>query len=111
MVTFRRDVYREVAYDRLTFRRRRELHRLAAAAIERAPGLAGTDRLPMLALHYSAATDWPHAYDAALGAAAAARVYYAVDESIRFYRAALEAGRRIRRNPTEMAPIWESLGD
>jgi class 3 adenylate cyclase/tetratricopeptide (TPR) repeat protein len=111
MVTFRRDVYREVAYDRLTFRRRRELHRLSAAAIERAPGLAGSARLPMLAFHYTAAADWPQAYNAALAAAEAARTDHAVDESIRFLRSALEAGRRTRRRTSDLAPVWEALGD
>ena len=57
-ISFRSELFRDVAYEQLTFQARRELHRAAAAALESDPALGGASRAIMLATHYEAAGDW-----------------------------------------------------
>ena len=94
-VSFRSELFRDVAYEQLTFQARRELHRAAAAALEADPALGGPRATQMLATHYEAAGDW----DAARRAARRARPRrqsraFALEEAVRSYRIAVEAARR-----------------
>ena len=94
---FRSELFRDVAYDQLTFQARRELHRAAAAAITADPSLGGASRDVMLAAHYEAAGDWDAARDAAERSAASAEKAFALEEAVRGYRTAVEAARRSAR--------------
>jgi class 3 adenylate cyclase/tetratricopeptide (TPR) repeat protein len=110
-VAFRREIYREVAYQQLTFRRRRELHRDAAAAIERSPALAGDAWLPMLSLHFHAAGDWSNAFRCSRDAASEAQARYANDEAVVFCQRAIESGRRANASVDDLRAIYLNLGE
>ncbi|MFD4958316.1 AAA family ATPase [Microbacterium sp. NPDC058389] len=108
-VSFRSELFRDVAYDQLTFQARRELHRAAAAALEADPALGGSARNVMLAAHYEAAGDWGAAHRAAVAAAETAERAFALEEAVRNYRVAVEAARR--SNGTDDLPrLLEALG-
>jgi class 3 adenylate cyclase/tetratricopeptide (TPR) repeat protein len=110
-ITFKHEIYREVAYGQLTFRARRHRHRLAAEAIEGSPNLAGDARLPMLALHFYSAGVWDRAFDYAAQAAAEARGRFASDEAAAFCRTAIDAGRRAGVQPADLRDLYVALGD
>ncbi len=108
---FRREVYREVAYAQLTFRRRRELHRRAAAVIEEQPGVAGTARLAMLALHHFAAADWAAAHAASARAAAEASEQDAPEAAAELSRRAVLAGQRAGLALEALRPSYVRLAE
>nr|WP_283957539.1 adenylate/guanylate cyclase domain-containing protein [Microbacterium ulmi] len=108
-VSFRSELFRDVAYDQLTFQTRRELHRAAAAALEADPSVGGASRAVMLAAHYEAAGDWEAAQDAARQAAEAATQAFALEEAVRAYRVAVEAAKR-SGDGDELADLLEALG-
>ncbi|WP_442577274.1 AAA family ATPase [Microbacterium sp. F51-2R] len=108
-VSFRSELFRDVAYDQLTFQARRELHRAAAAALEADPALGGSARHAMLATHYEAAGDWEAAHRAAIAAAQAAEQAFALEEAVRSYRRAVEAARR-SPGADDLPALLEALG-
>lgn len=109
-VSFRSELFRDVAYEQLTFQARRELHRAAAAALEADPSLGGAARAQMLAAHYEAAGDWEAARRAATQAAEAAEQTFALEEAVRSYRIAVEAARRSAGAGDDLAELLEALG-
>lgn len=110
-VVFRREVHREVAYEQLTFRRRRELHRSAAAVITDQAELVGSARLPMLSHHAFAGEDWPAAYAWSRDAAQAATEQHAPQEAAEFCRRAIVAGRRSGLAMDDLRPLYVHRGE
>jgi class 3 adenylate cyclase len=108
-VAFRSELFRDVAYEQLTFQARRELHRAAAVALEADPALGGSGRFAMLATHYEAAGDWDSARRAAVAAAEAAHEAFALQEAVRSYRIAVEAARR-SAGAEDLPALLEALG-
>lgn len=108
-VSFRSELFRDVAYEQLTFQARRELHRAAAAALEADPALGGSARDIMLAAHYEAAGEWEAARTAARRAAESAEEAFALEEAVRAYRVAVEAAQR-SHDADGLAELLESLG-
>lgn len=108
-VSFRSELFRDVAYDQLTFQARRELHRAAASALESNPLLGGSARNVMLAAHYEAAGDWAAAQDAARHAAEEAVESFALEEAVRAYRVAVTAAQHAG-DTGELADLLEVLG-
>lgn len=108
-ISFRSELFRDVAYAQLTYQARRELHRAAAAALEADPVLGGSARNVMLATHYEAAGDWEAARRAALAAATAAEETFALEEAVRNYRLAVEAARR-SAGAEDLAALLQALG-
>ena len=111
VVSFVRQIFREMAYTQLSYRTRRQLHVRVARAIEERPALAGRARLPMLALHYSEAGVWDRALDAARAAGDHARDASAHEEAVDFYRRALVAGQRVGAGADVLAGLHEEVGD
>ena len=70
---FRQAIVRDVVYEGLSFRRRRELHGKAGAAIQRLAGSHPEQEAEILALHYQAAQDYAKAWHFARLAADRAR--------------------------------------
>lgn len=105
-VVFRREVHREVAYEQLTFRRRRELHGQAAAVITDHGELVGNARLPMLSLHSFAAEDWSAAFTWSRDAAAVATEQHAPQEAAEFCRRAIVSGRRSGLPMADLRPSY-----
>jgi tetratricopeptide (TPR) repeat protein len=109
---FRHGVLRDVAYEGLSYKRRRDLHSKAAHATERLAGDKTDAVADLLALHYSLAQEWEPTWRYARIAADDARDAYANVDAATQYERALEAAGRLRRvNARDKAEVWEALGD
>ena len=109
---FRHALVRDVAYEGLSYRRRRELHRRAGAATERLAGGNVEQVAEMLARHYTAAQDHDMAWRYARIAAERARASYANVEAATHYEDALDAVRRLPEvGDRERAAMLSGLGD
>jgi predicted ATPase len=109
---FRQALARDVAYEGLSYARRRELHRRAGAATERLAQGRLEQVADLLARHYSAAQDVDLAWRYARLAAQRARAAYANEEAATHYEQALDAVRRLPDvGDTERAAMWSGLGD
>lgn len=102
---------RDVAYDGLSFRRRRELHLRAARVLERSKddpeALAD-----LLSLHYTIGGDAERAWHYARIAGDQARKAYANVDAAAHYMRALESARRLDQvTDAERAEVWAQLGD
>jgi class 3 adenylate cyclase/tetratricopeptide (TPR) repeat protein len=109
-VSFRSELFRDVAYGQLAFQSRRELHRAAASTIEADPSIGGAARDAMLTAHYEAAEDWPAVREVAARAAATAEKAFALEESVHAYRIAVEAARRTGGTDDDLPELLEALG-
>ena len=92
---FKHHLIREVTYGSMLKRRRQELHRRAAAAIESLLADGIEEQLGVLALHWEAAGDLERALDFHARAAHAAELLGASDEALDHYAAALGAGEAL----------------
>ena len=109
---FRTAMVRDVAYDGLSFRRRRQLHLRAAEAIERASGGIPDDYADQLAMHYSLGNEHERAWHFARIAADRAKRSYANVEAATQYERALESARRLSGVPElERSEVLVELGD
>lgn len=111
-VRFRQSLYQEGAYEALPFRERQELHRRAAAALERLDvegrvAIAVEARSRHHHLAGDAAGSWRWSREALDGAIDR----WALGTAVSFARRALDAGSRLRIPPEERAAVWEQLGD
>lgn len=111
---FRHALLRDVAYEGLPYRRRRDLHariaeHLEAAARERGDSDASAE---VLAFHFSRAERLRKAWRYARVAGERARAKAANVEAAAFYRQALDAARKAATVPAgEVAAVAELLGD
>lgn len=107
---FRHAVMHDVAYEGLSFSKRKELHARAGEVIER---LASDDTAAVagsLALHYAQAGNHEKAWRFGIVAAERAKTAYANVEAARHYERALEASRRVREKDThQILDAWRSL--
>src|SRR5439155_5418116 len=109
--SFRQALVRDVAYGQLPFRTRRELHARFADAIL---GSAGRElnETELLAVHFFQAGRYDQAWRFSRLAGDRARRKYANAEARRFYRQALDSGRRLHGvSGEELAVVQESLGE
>ncbi len=109
---FRHAVIRDVAYQGLSFKRRRELHARAAEVIGR---LAGTDLeavAEFLAMHHSLSGNHREAWKFSLLAGERAREDFVNLEAAGHYERAIESARRLDDiEAGELAGVWMALGD
>ncbi|MEX2424387.1 MAG: adenylate/guanylate cyclase domain-containing protein [Acidimicrobiia bacterium] len=107
---FRHAVMHDVAYEGLSFRKRKELHARAGEVIER---LAATDTAAVaefLAFHYARAGHHESAWRYGLVAAEKAKSAFANVEAARHYERALESARRFEMQDTSTTlDAWRSL--
>lgn len=104
---FRQALYRDVAYEGLTFRRRRGLHLAAGRMLE----AAQSDDIGRLSLHFHNAQAWQESWTYSRAAAKHAYSTAAKATAITFYERAAEAGRRLRDLPrAEVASVFALLG-
>ena len=109
---FRHALVRDVAYEGLSYRRRRELHRRAGAATERLADGRVEQVADLLARHYAAAQDYEMAWRYARIAAERARAAYANVEAATHYEEALDAVRRLSEvTDLERSEMWRGLGE
>ena len=111
-VRFRHAVLRDVAYEGLAFRRRRDIHLRAGLATERAAGDNPETVADLLALHYSRGQDRDRAWYFGCLAGERAMASFANVEAATNYELALEAAKRLPSvSPGDRARIWALLGD
>jgi class 3 adenylate cyclase/tetratricopeptide (TPR) repeat protein len=110
-VRFKRPALREVAYETLPFRLRRELHGAVAKALERAQGDDVDADPAVLSLHFILAADHERAWRYARNAAERAVAKFAQADAARLYRRAIDAGRQAEASRGELAECWEALGE
>jgi tetratricopeptide (TPR) repeat protein len=108
---FRRAVVREVAYAGLPFSQRRRLHGVVGAHLADELGSALFDQAAILSLHFLEAGDYASAWHFAREAGDRARREYAHADAAALYRRALEASRNLDVPATELAAVWEALGE
>lgn len=109
-IRFRHRLVRDVAYERLPYRRRKELHRQAGELIERRGDTGGDGRAAVLSFHYFHAGDYERAYELAAVAGRHAKKNSAPVESVELFQRAIAAARRVQGvPPEEMSALWEEL--
>jgi tetratricopeptide (TPR) repeat protein len=103
---------RDVAYEGLSFRRRRDLHSRAAAAIEEESLGHPDDAADQLAMHYSLGGNHERTWHYALIAADRAMRSYANVEAATQYESALKSVERLPSvSDMARAEVWTDLGD
>lgn len=115
-LSFRGPLARQVAYEGLTYRRRRDLHgRVADVLLSSGAtrdGVTDGEDLSSVAWHLEQAGRWGEAWPAAVAAGDAARAAYANAEAVAAYRRALAAAEHLEDvPPDELAEIAERCGD
>lgn len=109
---FRHALHRDVAYEGLPYRRRRELHMRAGEITERLAGSSPESVADLLSLHYSLAQDHARAWRYARIAGDRARQRYANLEAVTHYERAIDAARRFEGSTVEeLVELWRVLGD
>jgi class 3 adenylate cyclase/tetratricopeptide (TPR) repeat protein len=109
---FRHALVRDVAYEGLSYKRRRDLHGRVAEAIERRHAANPGEAAELLSLHFLRAGRWPQAWEHSLQAGRRAQEKWANVEAAEFYRRAIESARHLAGlDPGEIAAVWEALGD
>jgi tetratricopeptide (TPR) repeat protein len=105
---FQHALMRDAAYEGLPYRRRKELHARVGNAI-----LASTpDQAEVLSLHFFLAGDDRLAWRYSVIAARRAESAYANLEASRFFRRAIDAGRRLSEvTESDLSSLHEALGD
>ncbi|MGH1506212.1 MAG: AAA family ATPase [Acidimicrobiales bacterium] len=110
---FRNALLRDVIYQRLSFARRRLLHRLAADALEQAAD-SSDDRAIVVARHRSRSDDPAAAFRACVDAASTERRSIPAGSRAEVLRWALEAAGRMRADrPSDrmLRDLWTERGD
>jgi class 3 adenylate cyclase/predicted ATPase len=107
---FRQALFRDVAYEGLPFRKRRELHGLVGETLERSAPDAD-EHAEILSLHFHRAQRFEKAFHYSRVAGFRAKSIYANVDSATFFRRALEAARSCVVAPGTLAELWEALGD
>ncbi len=107
-VTFNQTIYSEVAYQLLSFRRRRRLHDQVARWIqEHQP-----DDVSSMSTHFAGADVAPEAWKYSVLAAEDALASFSNTDAVRLYLRALRFGRRAQGVSTaEIGRVEEALGD
>jgi class 3 adenylate cyclase/predicted ATPase len=108
---FRQGLYREVAYQGLSFSRRRQLHGAVGQALERRAGEDWASASELLSLHFHEARDWSRSWRYSVIAGDRSQRKYAHAEAAEFYGRALAVPGRHRPGPAAVAPVAESMGD
>jgi class 3 adenylate cyclase/tetratricopeptide (TPR) repeat protein len=103
---FLHDLFRAVAYEGLSFKRRKEVHARVGAALERRGANAA-----LLSLHFLRAEEFERAWRYALEAGRHAHREYANVEAAELYGRALGAAEHVELASHEVAATAEALGD
>jgi len=111
LLQFRHSLHRHVAYEGMSYRRRREAHRRVGEAIETTAGERLEEWAELLSTHFDAAGARDRAWRYSRLAADRSRAKNANVEAAEFYRRALENGRSIRVPKPELFAVAQALGD
>ena len=108
---FQEGLYREVAYNGLSFQRRRDIHGRVGRVLERRAGEDWVSTSELLSLHFHEARDWDRSWRYSVIAGDRAESKYAHAEAADFYRRALDVPKAHQPSPEALAAVAESLGD
>ncbi len=108
---FRHALFRDAAYEGLSYKRRRELHALVGEAYERRYAGEAGDYAELLSLHFFQAQAWEKAYRYSLLAGERAQEKFANVEAAVFYRRALDVAKHLDLEADVSSGLWEALGD
>jgi class 3 adenylate cyclase/tetratricopeptide (TPR) repeat protein len=109
---FRHAIHQHVAYEGLSYRRRREMHACAASAIERRSAADLDAVAGLLSTHYHRAGAHSASWRFSVLAGDEARDKYANVEAAEFYSRALESARALSElDAVSVANVAEALGD
>jgi tetratricopeptide (TPR) repeat protein len=109
-VEFRHGLFREVAYEGLSYRRRREVHRRAGEEIARRAGAEAEEQAEILSLHFHRAAEHAAAWRWSRVAGDRARRRFAGQAAADFYERALQNAPGVA-GPDEVVETSEALGD
>ena len=108
---FRHALFRDAAYEGLSYKRRGELHAKVGGAYERLEHEGRGEFAELLSLHFFHAGDAEKSYRYSLVAGERAQAKYANVEAAVFYRRALDLAPQLELDPAELARVWEAVGD
>jgi class 3 adenylate cyclase/tetratricopeptide (TPR) repeat protein len=111
VLRFRQDLFRATAYEGLSFRRRRDIHRRVGEALERRAGDRADEEAGILSLHFLEAQEHERAWRYAVVAGDRARAIFANAVAAELYDRALAAADELELDPPEVAAVAEALGD
>ena len=108
---FVHDLFRAVAYEGLSFKRRREIHGRIGAVLEERAREATADLADLLSLHYHRAAEHESAWKYSVLAGRRAHERSANVEAVELYERALDVAEEAGASPAEIADVAEALGD
>jgi class 3 adenylate cyclase/tetratricopeptide (TPR) repeat protein len=108
---FRHALFRDAAYEGLSYRRRGELHAKVGEAYERLEEQHAGEYSELLSLHFFHAGEHEKTYRYSLAAGGRAQAKFANVEAADFFRRALDVAGKLDLPAAEVAQVWESLGD
>ena len=110
-LTFMHDLFRAVAYEGLSFKRRREMHSRLGRALEERAGDTVDEVAELLSLHFHRADNHEKAWHYSVLAGRRAQERSANIEAVELYERALDVASKVEAAPEEIARVAESLGD
>jgi len=108
---FSHDLFRTVAYEGLSFRRRREIHGRVGSVLEQRAGDDAAELAPLLSLHFLHAEDYERAWRYSVAAGQLAKERFANVDAAESFGRALAAADHLDLPETEVARVAEALGD
>jgi class 3 adenylate cyclase/tetratricopeptide (TPR) repeat protein len=108
---FLHDLFRAVAYEGLSFKRRREMHARLGRLLEGRAGDSADELADLLSLHFHRAGEPRKAWHYSVAAGERARERAANVDSAELYQRALDVSRAARASDAEIARVAEALGD
>jgi tetratricopeptide (TPR) repeat protein len=108
---FRHDLFRAVAYEGLSFRRRREMHGRIARILEERAGASTDEVAALLSLHFHRAEDPAKTWLYSVAAGRRARDRSANVEATELLQRAIDVAVNAGASAVEIAGIAEALGD
>jgi class 3 adenylate cyclase/tetratricopeptide (TPR) repeat protein len=108
---FRHDLFRAVAYEGLSFRRRREMHARIARILEERAGAATDEVADLLSLHYDRAENYGKTWTYSVAAGRRARDRSANVEATDLFQRAIGVGVNAGAEAAAIAEVAEALGD
>ena len=108
---FRHDLFRTVAYEGLSFRRRREIHGRVGTVLEARAEQGSVELAPLLSLHFLHAEDYERAWRYSVAVGELAQHRFANVDAAELFQRALAAAEHLELPPLEVARVAEALGD
>ena len=108
---FSHDLFRTVAYEGLSFRRRREIHGRVGTVLEQRAGDDAAELAPLLSLHFLHAENYEKAWRYSVAAGELAQQRFANVDAADSFGRALAAADHLDLPEAEVARVAESLGD